>query len=115
MVEPKVQLSCEEEIVRLPGAGFPIGVTVAPETERGKGRSCVRFMLQGDNAMGAEPFNKLALWHEEDKTITLLVDDLTPVEGCRLRECSLDMSEKRLYITLYTQYSAQDVRSWFGV
>ena len=101
--------------VPLAGAGLPIGITVAAKTERGKGRSCVRFLLEGDNAMGAEPFNTLILWHEEAETITLLVDDMTPVKDCLLRECNLDMSQRRLYITLYTPYSAQEVRGWFGV
>ena len=91
-----------------------MSITAAPESERDKGRSCVRFLLEGNDAMGADPFDTLVPWYEEDVRVTLLAGDIK-VEDCRLRECSLDLSSKRLYFTLYTPFSAQEVRHWFDV
>ena len=73
----------------------------------------MRFLLEGTDAMGAKPFDILVPWYEDETSLSLLVDDNTPVKGCSLRECSMDLSQKRLYVTLYTPFPAQEVRHWF--
>ena len=69
-------------------------------------------MLVGKDAMGHEPYASLSKWDLEETHLTLLLGDNDPVEGCSLRECMLDMSKQRLYITVYTKFPAQEVRHW---
>ena len=63
--------------------------------------------------MKAEPFDTLTEWKDEQTIFSLFLNDGPPVERCSLRECSLDLSQQRLYITIYTPYPAQQVRHWF--
>ena len=63
--------------------------------------------------MGREPFDTLSSWHSDHSSVTLEVSDLEKVEGCLLRECSLNLSARRLYVQIYTPFSAQEVRHWF--
>ena len=115
MGEPRaIFISSGENVIQLPWIFRPIGVASAAATERqGNRESTVRFMLEGSAAMGAEPFNTLSEWHYEGREVTLLVEGAIPIGGCSLRECSLDMDTRRLYITVYTPERAQVVRHWF--
>ena len=113
MADSTIHISNGERSVLLPGVSLPSDISVSGETERQKGRSTVRFVLIEDNMMRAEPYDTLALWFEEDAEVTLLVEGINKVGGCRLRECSLDLERRRMYVEIYTPYSAQEVRHWF--
>ena len=106
----KTQLTDGEKSVTLPG--LPIGISAAAKTEREKGSSTVRFRLDGKDAKGA--FDILTQWHEEETLVTLEFEDMAPVDKCTLRECRLNLSQQELYVTVYTRFTAQEVRHWFG-
>ena len=113
MADFNIRLSNGDDEVILTGAKLPIEVSATASTEKQKGASRVRFMLEGKDAMGHEPFDSLVKWYTEETRLTLLLGDNDPVECCSLRECNLDMSAKRLLVTVYTKFSAQEVRHWF--
>ena len=92
MTDPTIKLSSGDDEVHLPGAGLPIGISATASTERGKGHSTVRFLLEGPDAMGAKPFDVLVSWYEDGTSLSLLIEDNTPVKDCSLRECRMDLS-----------------------
>ena len=100
--------------VTLEGAGLPIGITGTADTEREKGKSTIRFLLEGSYALGKEPFDTLSGWQWEDNTeLSLHIGKSEPIGKCSLRECTLDLSKTRLYVQVYTPFRAQEVRHWF--
>ena len=94
-------------------ANKPIGITPTAKTERDKGASVIRFMLEGDVVKEREPFDQLATWYFEGTELTLQAVASGKVDGCTLRECNLDLSSSRLYVSIYTTFPAQQVRHWF--
>ena len=113
MADFNIRLSNGDHEVVLTGASLPSGISATASTEKQKGASQVRFVLVGKDAMGHEPFDSLVKWYIEETHLTLLLGDNDPIEGCSLRECSLNMSAQQLYITVYTKFPAQEVRHWF--
>ena len=107
-----VQLTSGTEQVKLERA-TPIGISATAETERGKGRSTVRFVLGKEEAAGKEPFNTLTEWYENGKTFTLVTEDEIKLEDCSLRECNWDPSQERLYVQVYTKEPAQEMKRKF--
>ena len=114
MNDPEVVISDGSVDVPLPRAGLPINLTSTPGSEKRYGESRIRFELRDEDAMGAEPFDSLNRWRDDGTPVFLKIDDLAEVGNCLLRECNLDMRNRRLYITLYTPHGVQDVRGWFG-
>ena len=92
-----------------------IGISASAKTERDRGESTVRFLVQGDDAMGENPFKTLSPWHYDGVPLTLGMDDLAAVGDCRLRECTLNPSTRSLYVQVYTRFPAQQVRHWLNV
>ena len=113
MGDSNIRLSDGDRSLTLPGARV-INVSTSAKTEKQRGASTIRFLLEGDVVMGADPFDTLSLWEDEDKSFALEVADWK-VQECFIRECSLDPSTQRLYVTIYTSYPAQEVRHWFEV
>ena len=109
-----IRISVGQCEVLLPGVRLPISVSASAPTENKKGESTVRFLMEGDDAMGSEPFRTLTEWHADATPVSLLIDDLLPVSACLLRECSLSLASRRLSIQVYTPVSAQQLRHWFG-
>lgn len=100
--------------VTLHGAGLPIGITTTATTERDMGRSSVRFVLYGTDAIGEDPYKTLSEWQWEDnRNLALHIGNHDPIDKCSLRECSLDLQQSRLYVEVYTPFPAQEVRHWF--
>lgn len=100
-----------DEAVLLPDAKV-IGISAVGRNEREHGESTVRFLLSGDAAMGDEPFNTLTEWYVNDESLTLDLGE-SGVRRCGIRECSLDIWNRELYVQLYLNHPAQHVRSWF--
>ena len=113
MSDYTIQMSDGEKSVALPGAKV-IGVSASAQTERSRGYSTIRFLLEGDEAMGNEPFATLSSWDFDETPVILEVANLPKVEGCSFRECSLDMWARRLYVQIYTPFRAQEVQHWFA-
>ena len=112
MNQSKIRLSNADKTVDLPGAQV-IGISATAETERRYGRATIRFLLRDKNALGVEPFGSVSDWFEDDAMVDLKIDDLELVKGCKVRECSLNISSGDLYIQLFVPFTAQEVRGWF--
>ena len=112
MNQSKIWLSNADETVDLPGAQV-IGINATGMSERSRGEAIIRFELKDDNVMGSEPFDSVSAWLAEDSTVCLKVDSLELVEGCKVRECNLNISSRTLYIGLFVPFPAQQVRHWF--
>ena len=107
------------EVGQLVGVTSTIGVTSTAPTERAKGKSVIRFTFTGDYVLKKEvPYDQLAAWHFEGTALTLQGEDIGTVAGCTLRECDLQITlsgndPSRFYLSIYTPFSAQEVRHWF--
>ena len=108
-----IRLSNSDNSVDLPGAQI-IGISSTAQSERHSGEAMIRFQLKGDDAMGAQPFDSIIAWQEENANFALETDELAAIEGCLVRECSLDISNRALYIQLFVPVSAQQLRHWFA-
>lgn len=91
-----------------------IGVSPTGRTERSKGLTDLRFLLHGTEALALEPYDSVAEWLVDNEVVTLTIEGFEEsIPGCRIRECSLEISLSRLYITLYVPVQPQHVRHWF--
>ena len=108
-----IWLSNSDNAVDLPGAEI-ISISSTAQSERQAGEATIRFRLNGDNAMGAQPFDSIIVWQEENAKLALETDELDTIEGCLVRECSLDISTRTLYIQLFVPVPAQQLRHWFA-
>ena len=112
MVTFKLFLSNNDASINLE-VGKPIGITPTATNERAKGKSVIRFQLQGDIVKRTNPFDQLSDWYSSESKLTLKGEDIGTIEECLLRECNLDLSQSRLYVSIYTPFPAQQVRHWF--
>ena len=112
MDQSKIGVSNADKTVDLPGAEV-IRISATAETERRNGRATIRFRLKDQNALGVEPFGSVSDWFEDGAMVGLKIDDLALVEGCKIRECNLNVSSRRLHIELFVPFAAQEVRGWF--
>ena len=112
MSESKIWLSNADKTVELPGAR-EVGITATYGPERSHGRARIRFELKDENALGVEPFGSVSDWLHEEAMVGLKIDDQELIEGCKVRECNLRISNRDLYIELFVPFTAQEVRGWF--
>ena len=112
MNQSKIWLSNADNVVDLPEAQV-IGISATTLGDRSHGDATIGFLIRDKNAMGAEPFDSVSAWLAEGAMVCLQVDDLKLVEGCKVRECRLDISDRTLYIGLFVPFPAQQVRHWF--
>lgn len=87
--------------------------TVGDPTERDKGLSTMRFRLEGKDAIAEQPLGFLSELLEANETACLLMASMRPIDGCKIRECSLDLSSRVLNVQLYLPIPVQQVRGWF--
>ena len=119
-------LSNKDNSVDLPGAQV-IGISPTALSERQHGESVIRFRLAGDAAMGAEPYDSVVAWYQEDTKFSLELEEVDAKMGssflelgdagkgeCSVRECDLNIESRTLYISIYVPSPAQQVRHWFS-
>ena len=61
-----IKLSYNGSDVELLGAGLPIGISSSGVTERKKGLSTLRFMLEGEALLKSDPFDVLTEWKDDE-------------------------------------------------
>ena len=108
----KIGLSNPDNSVDLPGAQI-IGIASTAPTERHHGQATIRFQMKGDDAMKEQPFDSIVAWQDEEAKVTLETSELAAIEGCSIRECTLDIANQALYVQLFVPFPAQQVRHWF--
>ena len=102
----KVSIHNKEQEVDLENARL-VGISASAQTERQKGESTIRFVIDGEIA--AKLFNALTHWHYDGEEVDLAIVEANLIIKSTFRECSLDPSTRRLYVQFYTPYRAEEL------
>ena len=102
-----------DEVVEVLPKSKPIGITATATTERRNGESVVRFAFGEKDDRARELFRKLSPWHKFLKEFVVEIEGEPIISPCSLRECSFDPHTEKLYISIYTPVSAENILDWF--
>ncbi len=91
-----------------------IGVAPTPSTERDRGRSIIRFLVEDERNLRGWGLDSLLGWYYDDMEIILNVSGWeSEVFPVYLREVNLDPSTHKLYVSIVTPHAMQEVAGWF--
>ena len=108
----KFSFSDGEKTVSLPDARV-INISPSAPTEKDRGTSTIRFLLSGEVVLRSDWPDTLADWYGEEKSISWEDEVFGKTDGCSIREFSVDPSNQRLYLGVFTPIPFPQLRHWF--
>ena len=109
MPEYDVEIDCHSKYADFIGARV-IGLSATGQAEEVFGQSRIRFTANGIGTLEEHLFDVLSDAYQQSQRFKISIADVTDLEDCMVRECSLDPFGGNIHLEIFTPLPAKDLR-----